>query len=349
MIGFQEDRMELDDSEFISNSKWIVGDNDITIFNNKLLDTGRERTSSLFVQIKHNFNKQFIGNFGIRYDRKKRHLGGLSKYVFSRAALIWNPHEKFDVKISYSRPFIDALYWYRHSNLQFFKGNPSLEAEHMESYQVTPTFKFLDGKLSSSFNFFYNKFSDFIHMENELSRDRQYQKNAGFLKVWGIETEISYRGKASNLAFNLTYQRADDVKNYSAVFGDRIHNIPNWTANFIFNVNPFDWFEFQPESVSRDLWLNLTARYIGEQLSPIDEIMFPNGTVFEEEPNNEVDEVWLFNTGFRWDKFWNGFFLDGRLYNLFDKQYYQGGSVSHPYPQPGRWWMLTLGYQGDFL
>jgi outer membrane receptor protein involved in Fe transport len=58
--------------------------------------------------------------------------------------------------------------------------------------------------------------------------------------------------------------------------------------------------------------------------------------------------VLLFNTGFRWDNLWKGFFLDGRVYNLLDEKYYQGGSVSHPYPQAGRWFMITVGYQGDW-
>lgn len=119
--------------------------------------------------------------------------------------------------------------------------------------------------------------------------------------------------------------------------------VPNWTANAIFNVKPLEWFDIQSESFSKDLWFNLTARYIGEQLSPID-IEFPNGMVFKE-PNKEVDDVVLFNTGFRWDNVWKGLFLDARVYNVLDEKYYQGGSVSHPYPQPGRWWMITLGYQ----
>ncbi len=346
MVGLQEDRMEVYDSERITgaNGEWtdFLDDRE-----NKLLDTGRERISSLFTQFKHNFNNQWIGNFGVRYDKKNRHDEGGNIDDFSpRLALIYIPNDTLDVKISYSRALVDAPYWYRYNDLPSYKGAETLEPEYLDSYQITPTVKLLEGKLTSSFNLFYNKFSHFIWRNNNPEPgDPQYQ-NAGFLKVWGIEHETSYRGRAYNMAFNFTYQAADGAENY-AVSGDRIHNIPNWTSNLVLNVNPFEFFAFKPESVSRDLWLNLTARYIGEQLSPVD-ITFPNGTVFKE-PNKEVDDVLLFNTGFRWDKFWNGFFLDGRLYNLFDKQYYQGGSVSHPYPQPGRWWMLTLGYQGDFL
>jgi outer membrane receptor protein involved in Fe transport len=64
--------------------------------------------------------------------------------------------------------------------------------------------------------------------------------------------------------------------------------------------------------------------------------------------DNKLDDVVLFNTGFRWDKLWKDFFLDARVYNLLDEDYYQGGSVTHPYPQAGRWFMLTVGYKGNW-
>jgi len=344
MVGLQEDRMEVYDSELITGTdgEWTdFSDKDKR--DNKVLDTGRERITSGFFHIKHSFSEQWLAQVGMRFDRKKRHKGKKINDWSPRLALIWVPNDQFDLKASYSRAFMDAPHWYRHSSLPSYEGAESLEPEYMESYQITPTVKLLEGKLTSSFNFFYNKFSDFIW--RNPGTHPQYQ-NAGFLTVSGIENDTSYRGTGYNIALNLTYLAAENAENYP-VAGESIYNIPNFTGNLILNVNPFEFFAFKPESVSRDLWLNLTARYIGEQLSPVD-ITFPNGTVFKE-PNKEVDDVLLFNTGFRWDKFWNGFFLDGRLYNLFDKQYYQGGSVSHPYPQPGRWWMLTLGYQGDFL
>jgi outer membrane receptor for ferrienterochelin and colicin len=223
-------------------------------------------------------------------------------------------------------------------------GSKSLKPEHMDSYQLTPTIKLAGGKVINSFNFFYNKFSDFIWRNNNAFP--QYQ-NAGFLKVWGIENETLYFGEDDvyNVAFNFTYQAALQAESYP-VSGHKIHNVPNWTANVVLNVNPFELFDVKAGTLSKDLWLNLTTRYIGEQLSPID-IEFPNGTPFKE-PNKEVDDVLLFNTGFRWDNLWKGLFLDGRVYNLLDEKYYQGGSVSHPYPQPGRWFMLTVGYQGEW-
>jgi outer membrane receptor for ferrienterochelin and colicins len=340
MIGTQMDRMEMHDADFIQgrNGEWI-GFTDTR--GRKFVDIGKETIFSGFLQIKHRFNDQWIGNFGARYDRKKRHTSDDIDNLSPRLAIIWIPNEKFDLKVSYSRKaFVDAPYFQRYSSLsKEVQGSESLEPEYMQAFQLTPTIKLADGKTTSSFNFFYNKFSDVIQLD-----DKNWV-NAGFLKVWGIENETTYREKAYNMAFNFTYQAADGAENY-AVSGDRIHNVPNWTTNVVFNVNPFKLFDVKSQSVSDDLWLNLTARYVGEQLSPITSEFRDKDDSNNEV--NEVDNVILFNTGFRWENLWKGFFLDGRIYNLLDEKYYQGGSVSHPYPQPGRWFMLTVGYQGDW-
>jgi iron complex outermembrane receptor protein len=345
MVGIQEDRMEVYDSEMITGTA-----GDWTGFfdnrENKVLDTGTERITSVFTQIKHKFNDQWIGNWGVRFDKKWRHKGGTLDEVSPRIAFIYIPSDMFDVKVSYSKAFVDAPYWYRYNSLPSYMGADSLKPELMNSYQLAPTLRLANGKIVSSLNLFYSRFSDFIWRNNNPPPGEGEYQNGGLLKVRGIENETSYRGGGWNWTLNLTYQEAADAKDYEAVSGHRMWNIPNFNANFVFNVNPFELLNFIPKSVSNDLWFNLTARYIGEQLSPID-ITFPNGTEFNE-PNKEVDDVVLFNTGFRWNKLWKSFFLDTRVYNLLDEKYYQGGSVSHPYPQPGRWFMITLGYQGKW-
>ncbi len=345
MIGSQLDTMKLYDSDRISgqNGYWTdFGDNNI---GTNIIDVGSEKIYSFFTQIRHNFNEQFIANVGIRFDQKDRHKGDDIDNFSPRLALIWKPTDNFNMKLSYSKAFIDAPYGNRYNICCLIEQREALKPEYMESYQVTPTFKFAGGKITSTFNMFYNRFTDFIWRKNKAVKEESIFQNAGFLKVWGIENETSYKQNAYNFAFNFTYQAADGAENYN-VSNEKIWNVPNFTANLILNVNPFELFNFHNETVSQDLWLNLTARYIGEQLSPID-LEFDNGKYFDE-PNNKVDDVILFNTGFRWNKLWKDFFLDARVYNLLDEEYYQGGNVTHPYPQAGRWFMLTVGYKGNW-
>jgi outer membrane receptor for ferrienterochelin and colicins len=346
MIGSQINTMELYDSNLIygKGDQWL---NFLPKNNEKeVFDTGTETITSIFTQIKHNITDTLLGNFGVRFDKKDRHQGDSIDEMSPRLALIWKPYDKFNLKISYSKAFVDAPYVFRYYNYYPYPNNPfTLQPEYMESYQVTPTFKFAQGKITSSFNVFYNNISNVIWRNPQPEKEQNTIQNYGFLNQWGIENETTYNQNAYNLAFNLTYQAADGAENY-AVSDDKIWNVPNWTANFILNVNPFELFNFHHEIISQDLWLNLTARYIGEQLSPIN-IAFPNGTSFYE-PNNQVEDVVLFNTGFRWNKLWRDFFLDARVYNLLDEDYYQGGSVTHPYPQAGRWFMVTVGYKGNW-
>ena len=205
MVGIQEDRMTVEDSELLTRtgSEWasFFDDNGY-----KVLDTGRERISSVFAQIKHRFSGEWIGNFGMRFDRKKRHQGETLDEISPRLALIWVPKDNFDVKLSYSKAFMDAPHWYRYSALPSYVGSKSLKPEYMDSYQLTPTIKLANGKVINSLNFFYNKFSDFIWRNNNVFP--QYQ-NAGFLKVWGIENEILYFGgdDVYNIAFNFTIKK----------------------------------------------------------------------------------------------------------------------------------------------
>ncbi|WP_069472539.1 TonB-dependent receptor plug domain-containing protein [Candidatus Marithrix sp. Canyon 246] len=346
MIGTQINTMELYDSNLIfgENGEWVkFMDNR----ENNVFDTGTETITSLFTQIKHNFTDTLLGNFGVRFDKKDRHEGENISEISPRLALVWKPYDKFNLKFSYSKAFVDAPYVFQYYNDPQNPNNQlTLKPETMESYQVTPTFKLAQGKITSSFNIFYNKFSNVIMRHNHAHQGQSAIQNHGFFNQWGIENETSYNQNAYNLAFNLTYQAAANSEDNEGISDEKVWNVPNFTANLILNVNPFELFNFNNETVSQDLWLNLTAKYIGEQLSPID-IEYPNGTSFHE-PNNEVDDVVLFNTGFRWDKLWKDFFLDARVYNLLDEDYYQGGSVTHPYPQAGRWFMLTVGYKGNW-
>jgi len=340
MVGGQIDMMEVYDSEHITGieGEW-TGFEDKR--GKKLLDTGKEEIYSVFGQVKHRISDNWLVSLGGRFDKKERHKGEPINEVSPRLAIIWLLSDKIDMKVSYSKAFVDAPYWYRYNLIASYQGTESLKPEYMESYQLTPTVKLAEGKVTSSFNVFYNKFSDLVWRNNNLAGEIRYQ-NAGFLKVWGIENETSFRQNAYNLALNLTYQAAYDAENYG-VSNDKIHDVPNWTANAILNVNPLERFDVHLGSISDDLWVNITARYIGKQLSPITS-EFYNGEPSDAK-NNKVDDVLLFNAGFRWNNLWKGLFLDGRVYNLLDEKYYQGGTVRHPYPQPGLWWMVTVGYQ----
>lgn len=340
LIGFQFDRMEVTDSQFPlgGGGDW-VGFADTA--DNRVLELGGEASYSAFAQIKHRFTPQLIANVGLRYDIKDRYKGDHVSDWTPRLAFIYLPKEAYGLKVSFAQSFVDAPYWYRYNSLGSYRGGESLKPEHLSAFQVTPFMRILDGKLGLNVNVYYNDLKDFIWRNNNAAPDEPIYQNAGGLKSWGIENEISYHEAYWRLNTAINFQQADEATNYGVTDAD-IHNVPAVTANAVLSVSPW-------AGSGRQLWFDVVGRYIGSQKSPI-HIVFRDGdgqTVREfDEPDNEVDAVFLVDVGIRWhDLMKTGLFIEGRVTNAFDEDYKQGGAVAHPYPQPGRWLFARLGYR----
>jgi len=353
ILGAHLERMEVYDSQFPKGSQvspgdeveWNGFDQDTKSFLKDLgsespLKLGDESIYSGFSQLKHRFNEQWILNLGFRYDYKDRYLDEKIKDRYKvdhvsdlspRLALIYLPTEKFEAKVSYARSFVDAPYWYRYNTTGTFKGSPDLRPEFLKSFQVTPTINLAGGKFKNILNFFHNSLVDFVWRDNQAAaRGEQVYRNAGDLTSWGLEDEFAFIQDAYAIRANLTYQKAIKAKNYEIRDG-QIHNVPKWTGNVIFDVNPF-------YSIRKDVWFNFTARYIGKQLSPI---RVPN----REDPDKTVDLAVILNAGVSLRQLLpGGLSLRANVYNLLDKEYEQGGSVTYPYPQPGRWFSMQVTY-----
>lgn len=330
-VGAQVDHMNLYDSEFpiqvggideMGNptppdwSGW--GDSR----DQQLLAPGKETTYAGFAQVRHRVNKEILVNVGGRYDVKDRAVGANVSAISPRLAVVYSPMKQFSVKASFARSFVDAPYWYRHNSLGSYRGGADLKPEHLTSYQFTPTVKLLDGHLRYSMNIFYNELTDFIWRNNEATAEQPIYQNAGFLKSYGVENEVTYVHEKYELRSNLTYQVARDADNYG-VTDDEIFNIPRLTGALVADTTPLPGF-------ASNVHANASLRYIGSQLSPI------SGVV--NDPGNRLKQVLLVDVGLTTrDLGWDGWKLSANIYNLTNKKWKQGGSVQHPYPQNGRW------------
>ncbi len=304
-----------------------------------VLAPGAETLYSAFLQLKHRLNDALLFNVGLRFDLKDRFRGGAITDLSPRAAIVYSPLPELDVKLSFARSFVDAPYWYRYNSLASYRGAESLTPEHLDSFQLTPTVRF--GKISNTLNVFYNHLYDFVFRNNLAGPDEPIYQNAGTLRTLGVEDELAYVDELFSLRANATYQHVLSAMDYGTR-GSQIFNVPAFSSNVIVDVTPL------PKRY-RNLAVNLTARYVSPQLSPV-EIRFADatGATVREyaEPDRTVAGALLFNAGIRvTDLLTPGLSLDVTVYNLLDRQYQQGGSVLHPYPQPGRWLLLTLGYR----
>ena len=105
--------------------------------------------------------------------------------------------------------------------------------------------------------------------------------------------------------------------------------------------------------MSNSLISQISVQYLSNRKSPIRiatnniivEDTFPNQGVSFDEPENRLPSVTLLNAKIRWlpDNAPLEIFLS--IQNLLDKQWQQGGSTIHPYPQTGRWGQLGISYR----
>jgi outer membrane receptor for ferrienterochelin and colicins len=338
LTGFQVDAMRVLDSgaPTTDNFDWArYGDTN----DKRVILLGGETIYSPFFQLKHKFSNEWIANIGVRYDVKDRFKGENLTALSPRIALVYAPSQTLNFKLSYAESFVDAPYWYRYNNLAAYQGSENLTPERLRSIQGTWGLSLFDGRLNNYVNLFYDDVFDFIFRDNNPGPNEPVYQNAGALKSIGIEDEAAWVADDYSIRLNLTLQREIEHKDFGAEGGE-IFNVPTFVANMIFDVNPFP-------SLSEKLWANFSLRYTSSQRSPISPTFrLENGVVAPfQDPEFRVDGYFLVGIGVRaLDVFVPGLSLDARVSNLFDTRYMQGGSVIHPYPQPGRTIMALLTY-----
>lgn len=307
---------------------------------NDFLQTGGENSYSVFAQNKHSFSRSWILNAGIRFDYKVRMEKNSVTAVSPRISLVYHPSDQINAKVSYSRSFVDAPYFYRYNfGIESFTGNENLKPENLDSWQFTfggkPIFP-----LNLEMNFFYNRLTNFIYNDKKADIENRESpfKNAGKLQSIGIEGTASFVIPRFSARYNITWQRVLDGENYS--FRDsRVFNIPPVTSNLILNgmlIKTKNWGDWS---------LRTNFAFTSVQLSPIEgvrkNILIGGNPVIS--PDNEVAARLLWNAGLVYR--FHEFELDFQCYNLLNHRYYQGGTTVVPYIQPGRWVSVNLSYK----
>lgn len=328
LFGIQTEYMNLYGSE------GFVGENFNQVFKYwpvNPIAIGHEISYSPFIQIKHTFNKNWILNVGGREDLKKRKNGKLYSSFSPRISLIYLMNKYLTLKTSYSRSFVDAPYFYRYNESPSYKGPEDLRPEYMNAVQFSfnykPNSRFLwDGV------FFYNNLTNFIFRDTNLSSDDYPYMNAGELQTFGIENTLQYITPRFFANFNITWQTVLDGKNYM-FRGHQNYNIPNWFANLTLQGNLFKQKEHA-------VWLYGSGRLIGKQLSPIDNIVI--GGINRTDHEYTLPTEFILNAGIRYQ--YKRIETQLAFYNLFDNEYYQGGSTPIPYIQQGFSLLLSLSY-----
>jgi iron complex outermembrane receptor protein len=318
----------------LSSNDYLMGEDYTKVFvtfpeAKNMLRVDSEKSFSAFIQGKHYFTSQFILNAGLRFDNKNRANKKNVSALSPRVAFIYLPNEKFSTKLSYSRAFVDAPYFYRHNSTNGARGSEDLMPEFMNAIQFDIIGTINKWHLAYDVNIFYNQLSDII--VNNPSTDPSTPKyiNSGSLKVAGAEAELSFNIPSFRIDANLTYQRPLEAEDYYYT-DHQIYSVPKFMANLackkrLMNIG------------NHLLWLAASMKYTSKTLNKA------NSRVAGSE-DYELSGNAIVDLGLKYS-YRDAIQLSLDCDNVFDKTYYVGGSFYVPYRAQGRTVMATVSFK----
>jgi iron complex outermembrane receptor protein len=346
----------------VDNVRYALGYNFTTLNreNSFITDSGkgRENSYNAFLQLKHQW-RSVILNAGLRYDHKERADNEVLREYSPRVAFIFL-QPKWNIKLSYSRSFVDAPYMYRKINelLPILVGNvssktdlvfTSLDPEFVNSVQITfAGINWIKG-LSFELNGFYNVAKNLIET-HVISHE-----NRGTNKMGGLEFQAQYRSKRFTGDFNLTWTHTFKSNVFTEDIDDN-NNIPTIMSNAVlaWQVTPrlklhsHIMFEGVQRTYNLDVVEMLRFLKFADSMT---EVSLDDPAFWDQYKllasklimNKRIPSRVIFNLGaeYKIDKFTFGI----NVHNLFDKYYYRSGMNTNIVPQRGRWFMFDIAYK----
>lgn len=333
LLGAQFENYTLHDNSF------LIGDHFDRIVltysgKNSALIFGCEMNLSGFSQFKINLGKHFVLNSGLRYDYKKRYNDRKLNAFSPRISLIYKINDDMNLKGSYSHSFVDAPYFYRAGTIDTYSGGSKLDAENMDAFQFDYTGTIRQWNLNYEVNLYYNRLNNLIYYDSEKNEDMY--SNAGELNLMGVEGVLSYKSSSSMAYLKMSYQHVLYSKNYS-VTGHSINNVPDLMMSGMYAYDLLKGKhigDFTP-------WINISV--LSKQITPlIDPYLFKGQENQISIPDNVVSARAIVNMGVNYQyKQWG---VTIGIYNLFNTNYYQGGTSMQPLPQQRLNYLVKMAY-----
>ena len=343
------------------------------------LGKGHENSFNTYVQLKHQW-KSFIVNAGLRFDYKHRFDTTNIREFSPRVALIY-VQPKWNVKLSYSKAYIDAPYYYRKSNifLQAFAGmigaSALLDPETMHSYQLTFGATQWAKGLNFEVNAFYNKARNNIHM-NLLDYSNDAKSD-----IYGIEFSGSYERPRFSAHLSSSWQKSHIYMTYDQSMDNPL-NTPEFSANSVLTWRATKQLKLHTRlgyySKQHTQYYNIVNYVMLKQVTtqfsefienvyrkypsdPIDENGLPinitpeDRAVLETLANKladlseglynkkDIDPYFLVDIGANYT--WGRFEFALNVHNLFDNKYVLSGASTGLIPQKGRWFLFDVAYK----
>lgn len=288
---------------------------DLTDRQNYNQDASRD-FKAIFVQDLWDITENIRLTVGARYDD----YSDFGSSFNPRAGIAWEFVKGYDIKLLYGRAFrapsFQELY---NQNNPLQQGNPNLEAEKIDTYEIS-----LGADFSASFSGritgFKNSIKDNIISVRTASGTGVVFQNLQSLDSQGVEAELKYDfGKGTYLAANYTYQESEDADTNQSFY-----NIPKHKGNIIANIRflkNYNWYADYHFQSGYD-------RIPGDTRGSVS-----FGTV---------------NTTLIAQNLFKGLELRGSVYNLLDEKYkfpYPTAALPDDFEMPGRSFLIELKYK----
>ena len=330
---------------------------------------GSENNADVYLQLKHQW-RSLILNAGLRYDYKSRFDDTKANELSPRIALILL-QPKWNLKLSYSKSFVDAPYIYRKANIilmMMLGGNPknveSISPERVHSFQLTFGGNNWIKGLNFEINGFYNRANDLI-----MTHLSEY-KNASKNETCGVELMASYKQPKFTADFNLTWTNTFKSNLMGLSMGDLVkeayntnidanNNTPAIMSNLVLGWQVLPQLKlhthilFESKQTSHNTDLNNVLLYDKEIYKAIqcDLAGDEKGSMIAREAalalapytimHKEMSPRAIVNLGGEYTLGPVTFGLN--IYNLFGTRYNRSGMNTNLIPQQGCWFLASVG------
>ena len=328
---------------------------------------GRENSANASLQLKHQW-RSLILNAGLRYDHKHRFNDTEANEWSPRIALILL-QPKWNLKLSYSKSFVDAPYFYRVGNLMqcLLQGEmpifaKQLSPERMHSWQLSFAGNNWVKGLHFEVNGFYNQGSNLI-----ATNFIDYM-NAGENNTAGVEFAANYQLPRFSAKLHFTWAHTfkstvTPYRGFASDFYDDIldtnNNTPALTSNLVltWQVTPqlklhaHTLFESKQSTYFFDInkyCYTLKLLYESFNLEEDDprlEELIAEYNELTSQPftRKDMPARAIVNVGA--DYKIGRLTLGLNIHNLFDTRYDRSGMNTSLVPQQGRWWTISAGLE----
>ena len=332
---------------------------------------GSENNADVYLQLKHQW-RSVILNAGLRYDYKSRFDDSKVNELSPRIALILL-QPKWNLKLSYSKSFVDAPYIYRKANIisvMMIVDNPnpkyveSISPERVHSFQLTFGGNNWIKGLNFEINGFYNRANDLI-----MTHLLEY-KNASKNETCGVELMASYKQPKFTADFNLTWTNTFKSNLMGLSMGDLVkeayntnidanNNTPAFMSNLVLGWQVLPQLKlhthilFESKQTSHNTDLNNVLLYDKEIYKAIqcDLAGDEKGSMIAREAalalapytimHKEMSPRAIVNLGGEYTLGPVTFGLN--IYNLFGTRYNRSGMNTNLIPQQGCWFLASVG------